>query len=50
MGISLHSIGRQAWCTIPIFSRATYLGATLVLCLRVHGKELLDCFNLQIVI
>lgn len=31
-------------------SRSTYLGAALVLCLCIYGEELLDHFNLQIVI
>lgn len=29
---------------------ATYMGAALILRLCIHGKELLDCFNLQIII
>lgn len=40
----------QGWHTSSILSMATYLGAALVLCLAVHGKELLNHFNLQIVI
>lgn len=39
-----------AWCTTPIFPRAAYLGAALALGLRIHCKELLNHFNLQIVI
>lgn len=33
-----------------VFSMAAYLGATLVLCLCIHGKEFLNHFNLQMVI
>lgn len=31
-------------------ARPVYLGAALVLCLCIHGEELLDHFNLQIII
>lgn len=34
----------------PISSTAAYLGAALVLCLCVHGEELLNHFNLQIIV
>lgn len=49
MDTSLHH-HRLASMAHYLTSTATYLGAALVLCLSIHGKELLDHFDLQVII
>lgn len=46
MDTSLHH-HRLASMAHYLTSTATYLGAALVLCLSIHGKELLDHFDFR---